>query len=137
GVRQILAEGDSIAAVFDHDVAGFDSPKPAENRAARKSIDDRRAARPGRIDTRCDNGIRLGHSENPPCDTSSIGLHRIEYTRSHLGASASEAENETARLLGGPGGLSDAREFLVAMLLVLAGLFDCDVQLWQRIECNS
>src|SRR6202030_1733076 len=102
GVRQILAEGDSIAAVFDHDVAGFDSPKPAENRPARESIDDRRATRPGRIDTRCDNGIRLGHRENPPCDTSSIGQHRIEYTRLHHRASVREPKNDTARSTMGP-----------------------------------
>ena len=59
GVGQVLTEWDAIAAVFDHDAASFDSRQPAENRAARESIDDRRASRPGRIDTRCDNGIRL------------------------------------------------------------------------------
>ena len=61
GVGQILAEWDALAAVFDHDAPVFDSRQAAENRTARETIEDRRATRPGRIDTRRDNGIRLGH----------------------------------------------------------------------------
>ncbi len=88
GVENDLAERHPLTAVFNYDVPGFDSRHTAENRPARETIDDRRPTGPRRIDTRCDNGIRLGHRENPPCDTSSMGQHRIEYTRSRHGASA-------------------------------------------------
>src|ERR1700722_1857243 len=71
-------------------------------RANRSTIAGRRARAASTPDATMESDlaiVRIHHVTRPRC-----GQHRIEYTRSHFRASVQEVENETARLLEGPGG---------------------------------
>src|SRR5579863_1104895 len=75
GVRGALAERDPLAAVFNYNAPVLDSRQPPQHRATREAIEYRWTSRPRRIDTRRNNGIRLGH------------LDASNYTRPHRYAS--------------------------------------------------